>query len=352
MTEDRVNGDSASDVALEVRDTRARAGFFVLEPLPADAPFARGVVQVTGSDAARWLDGMVSNDVTVIGPERDRNGCYATLLTVKGRVIADLHVLAREDGFWMETAAFAVSEACERLERFIVADDVTLSDRSDDFLRISVEGPGATPALAGLSGAALEEVARECWTSGTIAGQELVMARFGFSGEDAWQLFASRDGEPALCAALADAGLPRRGTEALEVLRIEAGVPRLGPELDEEVFPDEARLDAAISRTKGCYTGQEIVARLYSRGAVNHLLVGLRFEGRPPARDAALFAGEKRSGEVTSACLSPFAGPIALGYVRREHAEPGTELRCEDPDGALDATVTPLPVVAAGSDAD
>jgi folate-binding protein YgfZ len=143
-------------------------------------------------------------------------------------------------------------------------------------------------------------------------------------------------------------GLPRGGPDALEVLRIEAGIPRLGTELGEEVFPDEARLDSAISRTKGCYTGQEIVARLYSRGAVNHLLVRLRFEGdRVPAAGSPLHVrdesgdemADKKTGEVTSACASPTRATIGLGYVRREHARSGTALRCLDPRGALRATV-------------
>jgi len=127
----------------------------------------------------------------------------------------------------------------------------------------------------------------------------------------------------------------------LEILRIESGTPRQGFELSEDVLPAEARLDAAISATKGCYVGQEIVARLRSRGQVNHLLVGLRFEGRLPERGARLSAGGKRTGEITSVAWSPQSGPIGLGFVRREHSEPGTEV---DVDGQR-AIVTALPFV-------
>ena len=131
---------------------------------------------------------------------------------------------------------------------------------------------------------------------------------------------------------------------ALEIVRIEAGIPRLGSELGDDVFPDEARLERAISTTKGCYTGQEIVARLRSRGQVNHLLVGLRFSGDVlPEPDAELLFESRPTGEVTSSCTSALAGDIGLGYVRRAHAEPGTELVvCSAP-----ALVVALPIVPA-----
>jgi len=176
-----------------------------------------------------------------------------------------------------------------------------------------------------------------------VCGVESVAARFGWSGEAAWQLFVPGGRLDDIASAL---GVPVASNEALEVLRIEAGIPLLGAELDEDVFPDEARLDAAISRTKGCYTGQEIVARLHSRGAVNHRLVGLHFEGeQAPSRDSPLLAGERTTGEVTSACLSPSLGPIGLGFVRVEHAEPGTRLECADPSQGIHATVVELPRV-------
>ena len=128
---------------------------------------------------------------------------------------------------------------------------------------------------------------------------------------------------------------------------IQRAGPRLYAELDEEVFPDEARLDAAISRTKGCYTGQEIVARLYSRGAVNHLLVGLRFDGDVAAApDTELSCEDRRCGEVTSSCISPGVGPIGLGYLRRAQAEPGTVVLA----GPLRAVVVSLPFVVPTAD--
>jgi folate-binding protein YgfZ len=342
-----------NDVERQVLRVRESAGLFGF----AEELGRRGLVAVTGRDARRWLDGMLTNDVTRIAPGTPESGCYAALLTPKGRIVADLHVLAREDGFWLETAASAVADVVARLERYIVADDVKLAVETDEILRLGLEGPGAAAVLAAAGSAsapALTALAPESWLTTQIAGTDVVAARFGWSGESGFQLFVPVEAGDAVGAALADAGgdalVPASG-DALEVLRIEAGIPRLGPELNEEIFPDEARLDRAISRRKGCYTGQEIVARLYSRGAVNHLLVGLRFEDeRVPAPDAPLAAGDRPTGEVTSACRSPRAGVIGLGFVRREHAEAGTSLRCDDPAGPLAATVCEPPFFEMGVD--
>jgi len=155
--------------------------------------------------------------------------------------------------------------------------------------------------------------------------------------------------EEALFAAAEALGPPAlvRGTsEALEILRVEAGIPLLGQELDDDVLPPEARLERAIATNKGCYVGQEIIARLRARGQVNHLLVGLRLEGADlPAVGTKLSAAGRETGEITSVARSPSQGPIALGYVRREHAAEGTEV---DLDGGR-ARVAALPFVACGA---
>jgi folate-binding protein YgfZ len=337
----------------EVAALRAGAGLFF-----ATGPSGRGLVEVTGSDARRWLDGMVSNDVASLEASSPRSGCYAALLTPKGRIVADLHVLARRDGFWLETTEAAIPAVLERLERYIVADDVKLADRSSDVERLALEGARAEAVLERASGSELGSVAACSWCALEVAGVSLTAARFGWSGEDAFQLFLPAGSRDRVVDALRKAGseigseegtrfaLVLAGKEAFEILRIEAGTPWLGAELDEEVLPDEARLDLAISRSKGCYIGQEIVARVHARGAVNHLLVGLRFpDAELPERDTPLFSGERRTGEVTSVCISPAVGTIGLGYVRREHATPGTELRA----GSAVAQVAELPFAQPGA---
>ncbi len=327
-------------LAGQITATRSGAGLFVLTA-------ERAALEVTGGDARRWLDGMISNDVTALEPGPAGSGCYATLLTPKGRIVADLHVLVRENGFWLETAASAIEATRARLDRYIIADDVTLAALRGCTGRLGIEGPRARAVLESAAGPAAEgalaALEPECVAEIAVAGAACAIARYGWTGEVAYQLFVPADDEDLVAAALEAAGAERASTEALEVMRIEAGVPLLGRELKEDVFPDEARLDRAISRTKGCYTGQEIVARLYSRGAVNHMLVGLRFAGAPPAPATELLVGGRKTGEVTSACVSPSAGAVGLGFVRREHAEPGTELKAV----GAETTVAELPFVEA-----
>jgi folate-binding protein YgfZ len=144
-------------------------------------------------------------------------------------------------------------------------------------------------------------------------------------------------------AALLDAGrglgLEQADAAALEVLRVEQGVPRQGRELTQEVLPAEARMEGAVSETKGCYTGQEVVTRMRSRGRVSHLLVGLRFAGALPAAGSALLAGERGVGSVTSAVVSPRLGAIGLGFVRQGESGQGNLLRA----GSAEARVEQLP---------
>jgi folate-binding protein YgfZ len=319
---------------------RRGAGLFRLDQ--------RALLEVSGADRSRWLDGMLSNEVRSLGPER--SGCAALALTRTGRVVADLHVLWRPEALWLELDAAAAGPTRGHLEKFIIADAVRLEDRSSVHARLALEGPAAA-ALLGALGAAPPPPADACLEL-ELAGVPLLLAAWGWSGEPAFQLFAPRARGGALAEALLQAGaaggLVEAGAEALEILRIEAGVPRYGAELDESVLPDEARLGAAVSTRKGCYTGQEVVARLRSQGQPSHFLVGLRAEGDAPlAAGSEIRLGDTRVGEVTSACVSPAAGSIALGFVRRPHQEPGTRVLA----GGCPARVAALPFAGPGAPA-
>lgn len=352
----------------EVLAVRRGAGLFRL----AD----RGLLRVEGGDRVRWLDGMLSNDVANLAPGPERSGCYAALLTRQGRIVADFQVLLRDACLWLETAREALPTAVQTLERFIVADDVSLHDASGEVERLGLEGPAAPAVLAAALGRELP-LADDACAATELAGMPVLVAAFGWSGAPARQLFAAAgEGErvaAALLAAGAAHGLVEAGAEALEVLRVEAGVPRLFAELGEDVLPPEARLERAVSTTKGCYTGQEVVARMTSRGRVGHLLVGFRLdltEGDPaegdlaegdlaeggrgaapgagragslPAPGAEVRIGESVVGELTSVCLSPSEGAIALGFVRAARAEPGTRVRV----GGREACIAELPFAAA-----
>ena len=327
-----------SDPAAVVRATRSAAGLFEPE---------RGLLEVEGRDRLRWLDGMLSADVAALEEGPQRSGAYALFLTPKGRIVADLHVLQLGDALWLDLPREATPAVQQRLERYVVSEDVTLRDRSDDWGRLCVEGPGAAAVLEAAGEPRVGELGRDAWLGARLGEVDVRLAAYGWSGGPGYQIFVARPALPGLREWLAEAGavhgLVVGDLGALEILRVEAGIPRLGAELDEEVLPAEAGLtERAISFDKGCYVGQEIVARLDARGRVQHHLVGLRFDSAARVGES-LHAEQREVGEVTSACVSPHAGAIGLGYVRREFAEPGTPLRAES--GA--AWVSALPFATA-----
>ncbi len=329
-----------SDPGDAAERTRRGVGVFALE---------RGVISVRGGDRVRWLNGMISADVATLEAGPSASGCYALLLTPKGSIIADLHVLHGEEQLRLELEAAATLGVIARLERYVVADDVVLVDVSQQQARFAVEGPQAIALLSQAGGPEVAGLQPDAWLPLRLGGIPVDVAAWGTSGEPAYQLFVAGGEALALRALLREAsgglGLVEAGPEALELLRIEAGTPRLGAELDEDVLPAEARLtERAVSFTKGCFTGQEIVARIESRGQVKHLLVGLSFDSETALPDpgTVLRDGDKEIGEVTSVCLSPRAGAIGLGYVRRPLDEPGTELAL---DGGV-ARVAALPFIA------
>jgi folate-binding protein YgfZ len=235
----------------------------------------------------------------------------------------------------------------------VIADDVAITDRSAGWARFAIEGPRARELLAAAAEGAPPDLLPEACAPIAIAGADALVAAFGWTGEDALQLFVPVPSAGAASDALRSAGARLEAEwgdpASLEVLRIEAGMPRAGSELDEDVLPAEARLlERAVSFTKGCYTGQEVVARMHSRARVGHLLVGISLaaEAPPPPGAALLHAGAK-VGAVSSAARSPAAGVIALGFVRAAHAEPRTELSCQ----GAPARVVELPFVTLRSGA-
>ena len=313
----------------------------------------RGLLEVRGADRVRWLDGMISGDVEALERAAPGAGCYAVLLTNRGAIIADLHVARFEERYLLESLGSEMPRIVETLERYVIADDVVLADRGAEFASLGLEGPSAPVVLEMATNGQIADLEPEQWAESTIGGRDVLVAGFGFSGECGFQIRMKPGDRETVEEALAAAakgdegdegdGLVRGDFEALEILRIEAGLPALGSELDEEVLPPEARLERAISTSKGCYVGQEIVARLRARGQVNHLLVGLKLESPTlPVVGTKLMADGRVTGEVTSVALSPTEGPIALGFVRREHAETGTQIEFE---GGR-ASIAALPFIA------
>ena len=309
---------------------RTAAGLF-------DLP-GRGELRVEGDDRFRWLDGMITNDVKALEAAGVGALCRALLLTRQGRIVADFRVLHEEGALVLAMPRAAIASTIEHLDAFIIADDVTLRDASEGLARFALEGPRSLDALA----AAVPGIAGPApltWVEARIADAPVRVAGYSLLGfPQAAQLFVPAGSADAVRDALLDAGaavgLVEGDAETFECLRVEAGEPVLGRELDESVLPAEVGLDEAVSETKGCYTGQEVVARMRSRGRANHRLVGLRFDTEPPpdATERALHVGDKKVGEITSRVVSPRFGPIGLAFVKSDLS--ATETRVQSADGS------------------
>ncbi|HET6571211.1 MAG TPA: glycine cleavage T C-terminal barrel domain-containing protein [Solirubrobacterales bacterium] len=288
----------------------------------------RGKLIVSGPEAAEYLQGQLTNDVEALAPGE---GQYAALLDRKGHMQADMRVLRTADeDFWIDTEASALEAARRHLEMYKVGREVSVADVSGERAILSLIGPrsvevAGTAALPEFACEPTEIAGVECLAVGTGAGIDLI---------------AKAAGAAKLREALLAAGAAEVGAEAAEVLRIEAGTPRFGAEMSAETMPAEAGIvERAVSFTKGCYIGQEPVARLHYKGRPNRHLRGLELSA-PASVGEALRLGEKEVGRIGSAALSPARGPIALAVVRRE-AEPGSELAVGE-DGVT-ARVVDLP---------
>ncbi len=302
----------------------------------------RGKVAITGPDAAEYLQGQLTNDVEALEPGE---GQYAALLDRKGHMQADMRVLncsavplpgispetnSASVAIWLDTEPEAREATLRHLTMYSIGREVAVADVGEEQAILSLIGPRSAEVAAT---APLPENACE---AATVAGVDCLAA-------------GTRDGVDLICAAaeagrvrqaLLGAGAVEVSAAAAEILRIEAGVPRFGAEMGTETMPAEAGIvEAAVSFTKGCYIGQETVARLHYKGRPNRHLRGLRLSA-PAAPGAPLRLGEKEVGRLGSAAVSPALGPIGLAILRRE-AEPGAELAVGE-DGVT-AAVSDLP---------
>ena len=287
----------------------------------------RGKLALTGGEAKEFLHGQVTNDVEALVPGE---GCYAAFLTHKGKMLGDLRILDTGDELLLDTERVSLQELFNMIRRFKLGRDVELHKRTVELGLLSLIGPDAR-RLAGPVGSAEHDNARA-----EIGGRKVTLVRTDV-GVD---VFCATEDTATVRAALEAAGAVPAGEDAAEVIRVEHGRPRYGIELDDGVIPQEAGLnERAVSFTKGCYVGQETVARLFYRGKPNRHLRGLRLGGPAPS-GAPLRLGEREVGRVGSVAASPALGPIALALVRRE-AEPGSTLAVGD--AGVTALVVELP---------
>lgn len=296
----------------------------------------RSVVRVVGEDRVSFLQGMLTNDVAALGPAA---GCPALLLTIQGRVTADVRVAALADALLLDLDVRARAEALAALEKLIIADDVELAE-AEALALVGLEGPGAERLL----GAAVD-LAPYGHAEIAVAGVALRVVRASEVRGPGFVLHVPAARVTEVWDALAGAGARPCGMAALEGRRIEVGVPRIGLDMDGTTLALEVPVGEALSETKGCYLGQEVVARGTARGHVNRRLVGLAIEGPEPPSGAPLVHDGKEVGRLTSVGRAFGAGTVAaLGFVRREHWEPGTRLAVRHGDGRTVARVASWPL--------
>ena len=308
----------------------------------------RGRFRLSGAKAREMLNGLVTND---IGSLVAGQGCYAAALTNKGKIVADMRVYAFEADVVTEVAPRARDAWREMLRKFVNPRLAPQSDESDTLRQLEVIGPRAAGTLATvleIPAAALEALTP---FQHIAAGSGSFIARTPGLGVDAFQLYLAADHATRIPALLREAGVAEVERGVVDMLRIEAGWPEWGVDVDDTTIAQEANLEelGAISFTKGCYIGQETVARVHFRGHVNRHLRGLKFEdGVVPAGAELSDATGKVVGDVRSAAMSPRLGPIALAMVRRE-VEAGATLRAkwgENGASERNATVVALPFPA------
>jgi len=304
---------------------------------------SRGVLRVTGRDPVRMIQGLATADIEAAGPDR---AVYTVFLTPKGRMVADARVIRRgaeEPELLLDTAPDALPGLMAHLKKFVPPLFARAEDVSDAWAVVGVYGedadvvveaaaPETAPAAAAVQDGEPHDGELPEDTAAAVEGG--FRLRTLLTGEPGWDIFVEAGQRDALVAALLEAGGRPGDPEALEALRVVAGRPRWGRELTEDVIPLEADLlDRAISQSKGCYTGQEVIVRILHRGHVNRQLRRLEFAGPIPDPGTPLFeeGNEKPRGTVTSAVENE-VGALGLGFVRRE-IDPPAELRVGSPDG-------------------
>lgn len=295
---------------------------------------------LTGPDRARFLNGQVTQDVLALAPGQ---GAMAVKTSAKGRTEAYLRVRVGADVVLVDLDAAVASPVAQALARYIIMDDCEVHDRTAGREVLTVLGPEAHAALAQAGLVVPDGLAPHAWTE--LAGGGVVIAdrTLGLAG---YELHLP-PAQAAACVARLASARPELSAEAREIVRVEEGIPRDGHELDMDTLPLEARLQHAISLTKGCYTGQEVIARATHQGGVNWAMVGLLPEHGPIV--GALHATEAREDKVVGeACTQVWSAqldrPLALGFVRTAYAAPGTRVWAES--GAVQVLDLPVPSAA------
>ena len=311
----------------------------------------RGKVRLSGKDYLKLLQGMLTNDVMKLG---EGEGMYAAILTVKGRMLSDMRVYRENESVLLDLEPGLNIKVGEILKRYKLSYKVSIDDMTESMGLLFVHGPHAGRLLLEITGAGNLPADEFGHIRAAIGSSNVTVIKSGRTGGEGFDIYVPAESLSGVWNDIMDKGrahgiLPV-GRAALDTLRIEAGIPVYGTDMDEDTIPIEAGIWSALSFEKGCYIGQEVVARIKWRGHVNRHLSGLVLEGGIlPRRGSEILSDGKKIGQITSAALSPaLEKPVALGYVRKEYVEPGTRVLIKFPDDSLvEARLTPLPFTGA-----
>ena len=331
---------SYGDAGAEYEAVRGGAGLFDLS--------TRGRVEVSGGEAVMFLNGMLTNDVARL---EDGAWMHAAFPNPQGRLVASARVFRRGGAFLFDTEAATYARLLQTLARFTLAGDFRVRDLTAETAMLSVQGPRARDVVRAVLGDSAAETARGVVSTFELDGAEVSAARATHTAEDGFDLFVSSEPAASLWNALVAAGARPVGADALEVLRVEAGLPRYGVDASEtNVVLEVVDESEAVSYTKGCYAGQEIIARIHWRGHVAKRLAGVVFDrdAEPPSDARLLDCAEGReAGRITSSVYSPrLHARVALALVKYDFLTPGTELKLFSGDSEVCAAhVADLPLV-------
>jgi folate-binding protein YgfZ len=277
----------------------------------------RAKIVLTGSDRVRWLNGMISNNVRDLAAG---HGVYAFLLNAQGHIQADLYAFQRGNSLLVDTERSQREKVLQLFDHYIIADDVEVKDISEQLTALGLTGPGSRKVLE-RAGLVVPELGYLQFVDARWNDVSVTLLHSGEEAKDSWQIWIAPEQVRGLWDALAEAGARPSGTAALSLFRISRGIPQFGQDIRERDLPQETGQMRALSFTKGCYLGQEIVERIRSRGAVRRQLGAFAVEGPLPEPGTKIQSDEKEVGEITSSAVLPLPSrdrAVALGYLRRE----------------------------------
>jgi tRNA-modifying protein YgfZ len=282
----------------------------------------RGKIRVSGEDRVRFLHAMTTNHVEQLAPSQ---GQYAFFLNSQGRILADVYLFDLGESFLLDTEPETTDKIFRHLDKYIIADDVTLADETAEWSTLGIEGPDAAAAIEALGASAPAN------DYGIASWGARFVARAASTGSTGFRIFVPASERPALLAQLAGAAIPEADAEAARTVRLEHAKPRYGEEITERYLTQETAQLHAVNFNKGCYLGQEIVERVRSRAQIHRRLQAVRIRSTtPPPTGTKLKVDGKDAGEIASAAFSPALGEVvALAYVRVEHEAARPEMWVE-----------------------